>query len=246
MASRNVGDGLIASFGSAIQGFVADLTPAEYESLASDPNVVGIEPEEVKHHLEIVRRLDQMLGWAPELIIPVSEASPCVHEWIFDEPVNTQDFWALRKFGTEFWRGVGEGAGKGSARFAFRADISRPEWQRDLLDGVTNVDVVSGTLREYPRRVIGRNQRDHKLTYMYGTVNKLGQPLAINAAGCGSAMKEYGHLLRDDPAWAAQLAVRHLGAAAEADGHQKIERQEFGDLLGQAEIGAQQRRDQAD
>jgi glycolate oxidase iron-sulfur subunit len=26
--------------------------------------------------------------------------------------------------------------------------------------------------------------------------------VAVNAAGCGSAMKEYGHLLRDDPAWA--------------------------------------------
>lgn len=28
--------------------------------------------------------------------------------------------------------------------------------------------------------------------------------VAINAAGCGSAMKEYGHLLRNDPAWAAR------------------------------------------
>lgn len=26
--------------------------------------------------------------------------------------------------------------------------------------------------------------------------------VVVNAAGCGSAMKEYGHLLRDDPAWA--------------------------------------------
>ncbi|MGH2662296.1 MAG: heterodisulfide reductase-related iron-sulfur binding cluster [Actinomycetota bacterium] len=26
--------------------------------------------------------------------------------------------------------------------------------------------------------------------------------VAVNAAGCGSAMKEYGHLLRDDPRWA--------------------------------------------
>ena len=26
--------------------------------------------------------------------------------------------------------------------------------------------------------------------------------IVINAAGCGSSMKEYGHLLRDDPAWA--------------------------------------------
>jgi glycolate oxidase iron-sulfur subunit len=28
--------------------------------------------------------------------------------------------------------------------------------------------------------------------------------IAVNAAGCGSAMKEYGHLLRDDAAWAAR------------------------------------------
>jgi glycolate oxidase iron-sulfur subunit len=26
--------------------------------------------------------------------------------------------------------------------------------------------------------------------------------IAVNAAGCGSSMKEYGHLLADDPAWA--------------------------------------------
>lgn len=31
--------------------------------------------------------------------------------------------------------------------------------------------------------------------------------IAVNAAGCGSAMKEYGHLLRSDPAWAERAAV---------------------------------------
>jgi glycolate oxidase iron-sulfur subunit len=31
--------------------------------------------------------------------------------------------------------------------------------------------------------------------------------VAINAAGCGSAMKDYGHLLRADPAWAARAAA---------------------------------------
>jgi glycolate oxidase iron-sulfur subunit len=31
--------------------------------------------------------------------------------------------------------------------------------------------------------------------------------IVINAAGCGSAMKEYGHLLRDDPQWAARARV---------------------------------------
>jgi glycolate oxidase iron-sulfur subunit len=31
--------------------------------------------------------------------------------------------------------------------------------------------------------------------------------VAVNAAGCGSAMKEYGHLLEDDPAWATRAAA---------------------------------------
>jgi glycolate oxidase iron-sulfur subunit len=31
--------------------------------------------------------------------------------------------------------------------------------------------------------------------------------IVINAAGCGSTMKEYGHLLRDDPKWAARAAA---------------------------------------
>lgn len=30
--------------------------------------------------------------------------------------------------------------------------------------------------------------------------------IVINAAGCGSTMKEYGHLLRDDPTWSARAA----------------------------------------
>ena len=33
------------------------------------------------------------------------------------------------------------------------------------------------------------------------------ETIVINAAGCGSTMKEYGYLLRDDPAWAARAAV---------------------------------------
>ncbi len=31
--------------------------------------------------------------------------------------------------------------------------------------------------------------------------------VVINAAGCGSTMKEYGHLLRDEPGWAARAAA---------------------------------------
>ncbi|MGA1362414.1 MAG: S8 family serine peptidase [Ilumatobacteraceae bacterium] len=47
VASRNVGNGLIAAFSSAIDGFVADLDPAEYESLSSNPDVLAIEPDRV-------------------------------------------------------------------------------------------------------------------------------------------------------------------------------------------------------
>jgi glycolate oxidase iron-sulfur subunit len=33
------------------------------------------------------------------------------------------------------------------------------------------------------------------------------QFIAVNAAGCGAMMKEYGHLLADDPAWAERAAT---------------------------------------
>ncbi len=33
------------------------------------------------------------------------------------------------------------------------------------------------------------------------------ETIVINSAGCGSTMKEYGHLLRDDPAWAERAAA---------------------------------------
>ena len=47
VASRNTGDGLIAAFSNAINGFVADLTPAEYDALSNNPDVVAIEPDSV-------------------------------------------------------------------------------------------------------------------------------------------------------------------------------------------------------
>lgn len=101
--------------------------------------------------------------------------------WIFDEPMNTQDFWALRRFGLEFWSGVAAHPG---ARFAFRTDISRPEWQRNLLDGVTSVEVVSGVLRTYRERVIDRAGKFGNLVYMYGSANRIGTPNIMPVAWC--------------------------------------------------------------
>lgn len=105
----------------------------------------------------------------------------CSAAWVFDEPMNTQDFWALRRFGMEFWRGV---AAKPGARFTFRADISRPEWQRDLLDGVTSAEIVSGVLRTYRDRVVQRAEQFDNLVYMYGSANRIGTSNAMPAAWC--------------------------------------------------------------
>lgn len=105
----------------------------------------------------------------------------CSAPWIFDEPMHTQDFWALRRFGLEFLRGASEAPGP---RMAFRIDVSRPEWQRDLLDGVTGVEVVSGALREHRDRVVSSARRHGKLVYMYGSASKLGANRAADVAWC--------------------------------------------------------------
>ncbi len=105
----------------------------------------------------------------------------CSAPWVFDEPVNTQDFWALRRFGLEFWRGVTAHPG---IHFTFRADLSRPEWQRDLLDNVTGTEVVSGALRTYHERVMSRASRFRNLVAMYGSANPIGTPNIVPAAWC--------------------------------------------------------------
>ena len=40
----------------------------------------------------------------------------------------------------------------------FRADISRPQWRRDVLDGLLDYHVVGSAMREYPRLVFDRNE----------------------------------------------------------------------------------------
>ncbi|MBL8816046.1 MAG: DUF4091 domain-containing protein [Planctomyces sp.] len=113
----------------------------------------------------------------------------CSAAWVFDEPVNTQDFWALRRFGLEFKQAVSSVAASGhqGPRFMVRADISRPEWQRDLLDGVTDAEVVSGALRQYSSRIRQRSAIHRSMIYMYGSANPIGTPNWIPVAWCVEA-----------------------------------------------------------
>jgi hypothetical protein len=105
--------------------------------------------------------------------------SRCSAPWIFDEPVNTQDFWALRRFGREFLAACG-----GAENLVFRCDISRPEWQRDLLDGVCGEEVVSGALRPYRDRILARQARFGQTVLTYGSPNPIGTPNIQCSAWC--------------------------------------------------------------
>lgn len=105
--------------------------------------------------------------------------SKCSAPWIFDEPVNTQDFWALRRFGREFQAATG-----GAPNLVFRCDISRPEWQRDLLDGVCGEEVVSGALRTYRDRILARQARYGQTVLLYGSPNTIGTPNVQCSAWC--------------------------------------------------------------
>jgi hypothetical protein len=91
--------------------------------------------------------------------------------WLLDEPANFQDFWALRYFGSAFHEGFRQA--KGDVKLSFRADISRPQWQRDSLDGLLDYNVVGSAMRKYHRLVMDRKADEHQLVLEYGSANAI-------------------------------------------------------------------------
>ncbi len=94
--------------------------------------------------------------------------------WLLDEPANTQDYWALRYFGRAFHEGINRATGP--AKLAFRCDISRPQWQRDILDGLLDDNVVGGAFRPYRRIVLDRKEAEGQVVIEYGSSNDIEQP----------------------------------------------------------------------
>ena len=97
--------------------------------------------------------------------------------WLLDEPANFQDYWAIHYFARAFHEGINQATG-GSApasaslpRMVFRADISRPQWQRDTLDGLLDYNVVSSAVRTYPRLVLDRKRTWGEIVLEYGSTN---------------------------------------------------------------------------
>jgi hypothetical protein len=97
--------------------------------------------------------------------------------WLLDEPANFQDYWALRYFARAFHEGINPVTAATSTgkmpvpRLVFRADISRPQWRRDSLDGLLDYHVVGGALREYPRLVFDRKRALGEIVVEYGSTN---------------------------------------------------------------------------
>jgi hypothetical protein len=120
--------------------------------------------------------------------------------WLLDEPANFQDFWAIRYFARAFHEGVSQAwdAGAGShsnaaqasaastptPRMVFRADISRPQWQRDSLDGLLDYLVVSNSMRNYPQLVFERKRALGQIVVEYGSSNSIEGSNVQPAAWC--------------------------------------------------------------
>jgi hypothetical protein len=105
--------------------------------------------------------------------------------WLLDEPANFQDYWALRYFGLAFHEGTN--LAKGSGKLVYRCDISRPQWQRDALDGVLDYNVVGAAFRTYRRMVLDRKEVHGGLVIEYGGTNALEDSNIQPAAWCVDA-----------------------------------------------------------
>lgn len=141
--------------------------------------------------------------------------------WLLDEPANFQDYWALRYFGLAFHEGVHQAGGR--AKMLFRADISRPQWQRDLFDGLLDYNVVSGSLRNYQRMVMDRKEAHGELTVEYGGTNAvtnanvqpLGWCIDAWAIGCDGVLPWQTVGNADSWKQANELALFYPSASAE-------------------------------
>lgn len=84
--------------------------------------------------------------------------------WCLDEPYSQDDFRALKYFGGLFKQGLKQVPG---APLRFRIDLSRPHWRRDHLDGLMDLNVVSGIYKQYPGFVFGKPGEE---VWVYGGV----------------------------------------------------------------------------
>lgn len=90
--------------------------------------------------------------------------------WLLDEPASYRDFAALEFYGRQLKKTLADN--KLEDTIHYRADISRPQWERNSLDAVLDVYVVgNGPFRDYRRMVTERCDMYNRLLYTYGTTS---------------------------------------------------------------------------
>jgi hypothetical protein len=96
--------------------------------------------------------------------------------WLLDEPMNRDDWLALRFFGRMFKDALAADARRSTLdapRFHFRGDISRPQWQRDWLDGLLDLMCVSGEFFRKNERCMAMKRQQRIRFWHYGTGNDI-------------------------------------------------------------------------
>jgi hypothetical protein len=106
--------------------------------------------------------------------------------WTLDEPTEWLDWAALAFWGRLFQEGAGAG---GQAKFLYRGDISRPQWQGAFVDGVMDILYSGGAGLQWPRLLMHMQERTGMDIYLYGACNEIGRNNFESAAWC---LKAYG------------------------------------------------------
>jgi hypothetical protein len=101
--------------------------------------------------------------------------------WLLDEPASRDDFLALRFFGRMWREATGEAK---TARMLFRGDISRPQWQGDLLDGLMQIEYDNGEMFNRERTDQALAERMPAIWCTYGACNEVGESNLQTAAWC--------------------------------------------------------------
>ena len=110
----------------------------------------------------------------------------CSAPWIFDEPINTQDFWSLRWYGIQWQQAVGPVMG--NTKMWYRGDISYSQYARNMLWGILDISYV-GDNNSQKVRMLQDEQSLFGPTYFfeYGTANKIDSPNTQPVHWCISA-----------------------------------------------------------
>jgi hypothetical protein len=107
--------------------------------------------------------------------------------WTLDEPSSLLDWQALKFYSQLFHNGL---SGMKTTKFVYRADISRPQWQGNYMDGLMEVMVSNGELFNMMPLMKDHRRRMPAMVMAYGSCNTQERS---NHETTAWALKAYTH-----------------------------------------------------